>query len=244
MQNSKNPANQKTELRRRLRQAREEAGLTQAEAEAYLRSQGQKVSRRTIAGWESANESRLPEGEHAAAILELYQVKTTALAQPGGAEDSPAKGSGIVSLIDRGELVAVPELDVSASCGDGGGSVDDDLMWETSLYLPASWIRHEYGVDPEDVFTIRALGDSMADTIQPGQRVLVARYHEGVSLRDGAIYALATDWGAMLKRLYFEPGNVVVASDNPKAPTTRVTLEEFEQTYRVAAYALDVVRKL
>lgn len=238
MQNSTQP--EKASVAGRLRASRLAAGLTQEEAAAYLRSRGQKVSRRTLAAWESRSDDRVPEDAQGAAVLVLLRE-----AAGETAARAAVPSGGLVRLADSDRtLVAVPELSVEAGCGNEVEAPSDEEQWVGRVYLPAAYIRHEYGVDPADVFVLRGRGTSMMPTILPGQRVVVARFHAGMRLRDGLVYALSTEYGAMLKRLFFEPGGVYVKSDNPEAPSYRVPWPDFEAGYRVVAYALEVGTRL
>jgi phage repressor protein C with HTH and peptisase S24 domain len=140
------------------------------------------------------------------------------------------------------ELQNVPELEAGAG---------NDLMKPVNggLKLPKRYIREAYGVQPNRLCVLRVRGDSMRDTLRPGQRLMAARW-EGEDLEDGVIYGLRGPLGFTVKRLRFgrEEGQPViwVWSDNEEYADHRhwLPLSDFEDEYDVIAKALEVGQKL
>jgi len=141
------------------------------------------------------------------------------------------------------DMQDVPEIEMGA-----GDDVDTDTT-NGNLVLPRSYIRSEYGVQPERLVIMRVRGRSMVDTLQPGQKVLAAR-QDGQDLENDTIYGLRSSLGFSVKRLRFDwEGNervIWILSDNPEQSDQNLylTRSEFEQEYDVVAKALEVGQKL
>jgi len=143
---------------------------------------------------------------------------------------------------DSVDLLHVPEVEVGAG---------DEVLTEVNggLQLPKRYIRQVYGVRPGRLCMMRVRGDSMRDTMRPGQRLMAAKW-EGENLEDGGIYGLRSPHGFAVKRLRFDrqDGKAVVWiwSDNDEYADHRhwLPIEEFEDEYAVIAVALEVSQSL
>jgi phage repressor protein C with HTH and peptisase S24 domain len=129
------------------------------------------------------------------------------------------------------------------------GAGQEMLVVSDDLALPEKWIRQTYCVPPEQVCLMKVRGDSMLDTLHPGQRLIAAR-HDGEALQDGLIYGLRSPLGFQVKRLRFDriDGERVVWiwSDNDEYADQRRYLPApaFEEEYDVIAKALEVSQAL
>ena len=94
------------------------------------------------------------------------------------------------------QLQKVPTIEVGA--GQEMLVVSDDLA------LPEEWIRQTYCVPPEKLCLMKVRGDSMLDTLRPGQRLIAARYDGSQALQDGLIYGLRSPLGFQVKRIRFD----------------------------------------
>lgn len=126
--------------------------------------------------------------------------------------------SAEASAVDqvRSELasyVAVPQLSVRASAGQGRSVLPLEEDASSALMLRESWLRR-LGIAPSKVELIMAEGDSMADTIKDGDLLLVDRSVERV--RGDGIYVLITADLVQVKRvqILFD-GSWRIISDNP-----------------------------
>jgi phage repressor protein C with HTH and peptisase S24 domain len=122
-------------------------------------------------------------------------------------EDGPAKGApfkrrrmadfDLVSADDTdGEVGEIEYWDVRGSCG--GGFLNEDRIPKGHLVKEASFF-HKYNVRPEDLFSIYADGDSMADFIVDGDIVIFDKRHK--EPRSGKIYAIDHPDGLKIKLL-------------------------------------------
>jgi phage repressor protein C with HTH and peptisase S24 domain len=139
------------------------------------------------------------------------------------------------------EAITIEEVDVEVAAGDGAEVALERVSGEVTM--PDWYIRTEYGMDPERLRFVRARGSSMEPTIMPGQRMLVGLW-QGETLRDGWVYVIYGPGGLQVKRLFIEPGNIRIWSDNPEAPRFKVPLRTFTREYRIVAVALEINRKL
>jgi phage repressor protein C with HTH and peptisase S24 domain len=103
----------------------------------------------------------------------------------------------LVSADDTdGEVGEIEYWDVRGSCG--GGFLNEDRIPKGHLVKEASFF-HKYNVRPEDLFSIYADGDSMADFIVDGDIVIFDKRHK--EPRSGKIYAIDHPDGLKIKLL-------------------------------------------
>lgn len=206
----------------RLKSARDEENLSQSDAHERLKSAQFDISLSTYQKWEQGK--RTPKSHSEQQIISAIK-----------AARAPTN--------NRDDLHFIPEVEVDA----GPGREPQLQEINGGFYVPEDYIRRIYGVRPGKLCMMRVIGDSMKDTLQPGQRVVAARW-EGEKPRDGAIYGLQGPTGFMVKRLRFgrEDGQDVIWiwSDNEKSDRWWVTMDEFEGEYTPLAWALEVGRKL
>lgn len=167
-------------------------------------------------------------------------------------EPRPATTEGALRTIDDEvaaelkdlgiRLVWVPNVRVEASAGAGYVVHTEDELEEGGVWMSETYIRREYGVAPQRIRSMKVRGDSMIDTINPGERVRVA-LHDGDRLRDSAIYVISTPTGLVVKRLVLGATHIVLASDNPAKDDWEVEPEEWEK-FRPVALVLEVIRPL
>jgi phage repressor protein C with HTH and peptisase S24 domain len=133
--------------------------------------------------------------------------KLSAVEEMQELEDGPSKGAPVkrrriadfdlVSADDTdGEVGEIEYWDVRGSCG--GGFLNEDRIPKGHLVKEASFF-HKYNVRPEDLFSIYADGDSMADFIVDGDIVIFDKRHK--EPRSGKIYAIDHPDGLKIKLL-------------------------------------------
>lgn len=205
------------------RRLREEAGMTQEEA-----AEACDIPLRTFQSYDRGDrEPPASKMDHMRNVLGTTSRKTS-------------KTSNIISQ-NSSQIQVVPEIEAGA--GEEMQVVNDGLK------MPARWIRQVYSVNPEAVCIMRVRGDSMVDTLHPGQRVVASR-HNGEALQDGVVYGLRNDHGFTVKRLKFDHRDgedvIWIWPDNPKYEEQRrfLPVGRFHQSYDVIAKALEVGRKL
>lgn len=212
----------------RLKQAREELGLSRDDAFVRLRMAGKDISFSSYKRWERGERdiSKSVAMEIIGILQKSEQEIMRESIEPGDTELQP-----------------VPEIEVEASeTADAHGR-------NCNLVLPRSYIRREYGVHPKRLVVMRVRGRSMVDTLNPGQKVLAVR-HKGQDLEDDVIYGLRGPLGFTVKRLRFDrkEGRPVIWiwPDNPEQADQRhcLKLSDFEEEYNIVVKALEVGQKL
>jgi len=141
------------------------------------------------------------------------------------------------------DLQKVPEVEAGAG---------NDVLKEVNggLQMPKQWIREAYGIRPDRLCVMRVRGDSMLNTLRPGQRLMAATWEGDEDLEDGVVYGLRGPLGFTVKRIRFDRKDgkpiIWVWSDNDEYADHRhwLTPEEFEGEYDVVAKALEVGKKL
>ena len=212
--------------RRRLKEARQRAGLGYSAAARYLQERGEMVSEDTLIGWEQGTLQEPPPVE-LEDVIELLRLH----AQNKGSQGPEAE--------EKPELENVQEIIVGAGDEMAIEPVDGGLV------LPKRYIRTRYGVRPERLCIMRVRGNSMVDTLRPDQRV-VSALHEEEDLRGDAVYGIRGPLGFVIKRLVFDRVDdepvIWIWSDNDEYADRRyyVTRETFESDYQIIAKALEV----
>lgn len=120
--------------------------------------------------------------------------------------------------------IAVPYLDVEASCG-GGLTAPDHLSLRRFVRLdPRVLADAKLNVHAGSLNLITAVGDSMEPTIKSGDAVIVDVSQSEVN-RDG-LYAVAFNRNLFIKRVQCLPTGYRMLSDNPRyAP---IEIESFD----------------
>jgi len=148
-------------------------------------------------------------------------------------------------LEDSGiEMHRVPQLRVEAEAGKGIEVYVPDEVEEDEEWLSTAFIRREYQVAPEKVRTMRVRGNSMVDTIEPGDRIRVALW-DGETLWENTIYVLYGPGGLTIKRYHgVHNGHVLLTADNPNVQDREVPQDRWDDEYRPVAWALEVTQPL
>lgn len=210
-----------------LRRARESIGLSPGQAVQHLKKHGMEITEQDLLALEKKEEGNSELRDYGTAVHLLTRA---------------GKGPLRVDLED--EMQRVPQVRPTAD-----GEIQLGVR-EGGLVLPKTYIRQRYGIAPGRVVVVRVRGDSMVDTLRPGQVVVAARWNEGESLEDGAVYGLKGPHGFSLERIRFDrsKGDPVIwiwaDSERYADQRRRFGLEEFEQEYSVVLIALGVEKQL
>lgn len=133
---------------------------------------------------------------------------------PDGSSPPPVVIQGTTSDESPDALVAVPEVDVHFSAGNGHEVTYEVLDDSEPAYYRRSWFVAER-INPKYARRFRVVGDSMETTMHSGDRVLVNLAETDVI--DGKVYALRYGSSLRIKRLFRHlDGTLVLRSDNPR----------------------------
>lgn len=218
----------------RIRQIREDRGLSQQELADRVGTSNQQISllergeRQLTANWME----RLAKG---------LDVNPADLMGRAG-DIQPARKP----RSSRAGIVQIPEVDVRAGMGFGAESAveyefdtDGDFLETDRIVgawqLPADYMRSELRVSPDASRIFEVQGDSMEPTLETGDRVLVNTADRLPS--PPGLFALWDGFGVVVKRiehlLNSDPPTLSIASDNPKHRTYERTAEEVNIIGRV-----------
>lgn len=140
----------------------------------------------------------------------------------------PGKGHSIMVMgggTPEG-FISVPKIDIRPSAGAGSLDLYDESEPDIFAFRE-EWLRR-IGVSPKSARLMVAKGDSMRETINDGDLMIV-----DVSIRefiDEAIYVLVYGGLVRLKRLQMlRSGLLLLKSDNPRYETEEVPLGEQQE---------------
>jgi len=187
------------EYAQRLRDARNRAGLTQSEAETYLRGRGLRVSARSLSKWENGEgPPKQVDGDKVIRLLHGYDEHA-------------------VESIQKGD----PIYDTPASAGDGS-----EVLAETpSGHMPPSRSLSSAG---RDVFWMPVQGDSMGQAYKKHSLIPVARFdNPAQDIATDDVYVIRLEGAIQIKRLQRLPGHRIrIISDNPAYPNEEISLDD------------------
>lgn len=193
----------------RIRELRTAKGLKIADLAEAVGVDGANISRVETGKQKSFTEQSLSK------YAEALGVSVAELFTPDGNGTTVYKNSGTAPHNGDDSVFRVEILDVSASAGGGfiqGSDVIDVIR--SIEYNNERALSMFGGRAADQVKVINVRGDSMAETIDPGDLIFVdISVHEF----DGdGIYVFGFDDKVYVKRLQMIPDQLLVISDNPK----------------------------
>lgn len=193
----------------RIRELRTAKGLKIADLAEAVGVDGANISRVETGKQKSFTEQSLSK------YAQALGVSVADLFTPGGNKTTVCKYSGSNTHSGDGSVFRVEILDVSASAGGGFIQGSDIIDVIRSIeYNNERALAMFGGRTADQVKVINVRGDSMAETIEPGDLLFVdISIHEF----DGdGIYVFGFDDKIYVKRLQMIPDKLLVISDNPK----------------------------
>jgi phage repressor protein C with HTH and peptisase S24 domain len=143
------------------------------------------------------------------------------MANSVGAEKAPHKVEQPLA-----DYVAIP-LYNGVKAAAGPGAIIEHEHPDDMLMFKESWVRHELGARPKDLYLIRVSGDSMEPTLRAGDVILINRQATQPD-REG-VYILRMNGMLLVKRLQALPGGMIrVISDNAAFTSFDVTRGELD----------------
>lgn len=126
---------------------------------------------------------------------------------------------------DVSGMVELTYYDVEASAGHGS-LIEVETAKEMSF--AERYLRDELHVNPNDVFLMRAKGDSMYPTLKDGSLIMIKRVHD---FSGDGVYVFRVNGQVMVKRLQFQPTKIIFKSDNSQFyEPWELTHKEIEST--------------
>jgi transcriptional regulator with XRE-family HTH domain len=152
---------------------------------------------------------------------------------PGTGPGAASEGAGFGRIVGQ-----VPELEARAARGGRGGGRDvrkdgrhSDPVKAEGWLFPPTFVREQLHANPDQLFVLDIVGDSMAPTVTTGDRVVVDTGRKTPS-PDG-LYAIRDALeGIVVKRLQLRrsarPPRIKIISDNEVHATEEIALSELE----------------
>lgn len=162
-------------------------------------------------------------------LLEIAEATNVTLDWLAAGKGSMRPGKTLSFMVAGGTpegFVSVPKIDIRPSAG--AGSLDLYEESEPDIFaFREEWLRR-IGVSPKSARLMVAKGDSMRETINDGDLMIVdVSYREFI---DEAIYVLVYGGLVRLKRLQMlHSGLLLLKSDNPRYQTEEVPLAEQQE---------------
>lgn len=186
----------------------------------------------------------LPEDvrERLGKLLKLHpnKLRGKGPARAGHTTQHSGESSDERTVDADGRTVNIHEFDVRAPSGAGGSQVEITVQnaaeEAVAIYgFPSDGFRQVYGAPPESVRILAVVGDSMAPTLFPGQKIMVDINDRKPS--PPGIFVVFDGIGLVLKRIEVIPGSdphmVRIMSDNARYQPYERTIEEAHINGRV-----------
>lgn len=155
-------------------------------------------------------------------------------------EENEGRRSLSSATSKKGEMT-IPLLSVSAEAGSSSH------IWEPAIsrYMTVQRdiVSTETGAKPEDLAVVPVSGDSMADKITAGDRVVVVRHDRGEPIIEGAVYVWRSSRrGVILKRACWKDHETLqLISDNSKYDPITLTWDKDQDRWECLGHVVRVM---
>ena len=208
---------------RRLRELREELGISQSE-----------LARRSSTSQQTINRLEADLTDNPRNILAIARALNTTPEYLMGESDDPSGREPVdhrrpslahadneksaASACESEDMVQVAEIDLRF--GLGTAIMDEEVTDHQPAMrsFPRAWLRHITKSAPSELYWAKGQGDSMEPTIGDGDIILIDRSQNSLMIED-VYWACAYGHAGMVKRLRQMPdGSVKILSNNPHVP--------------------------
>jgi len=164
----------------KLKAARKNKGLTQAQLSEKLQALGRKVSAQQISSWERGD--YLPAHRNLSAICEILSLDLDYFSEKSGFEEIHPVAHSETDLPDEFSLVEKRKGAISAG---PGLRPDNDVDFR--LAFRNDWLEQFGGA--QQLFVIKVEGDSMEPTLKESDTVLINKNANAIGT-GGGIFAI------------------------------------------------------
>lgn len=120
-----------------------------------------------------------------------------------------------IQIIDSSDCIEIEHIHINPSCGSGTVVLSDADV--TPVKIGREIIKNIWNAKPENLKIFKASGDSMADTIEDNNILLVDT--SKLDYRNGGVFLLTINNDWYIKRLRLRiTGELDIISDNSKYP--------------------------
>lgn len=136
----------------------------------------------------------------------------------------PSLPAGIQGQSKTTHMIDIPVMNMPASAG--GGAVVPDEGVASYIGFDAAWLRTQWNLIPNELFTLPTMGESMEPTVKAGEFLLCSASEHHRKPGDG-IYVIRLDGNILVKRLQPIPGGkLLITSDNPIYKPYEISLND------------------
>ena len=182
----------------RLKEIREVLGLTQQELADSINEKQTKIK-----DIETSKQKISPE--FAFKVEKIHQVDFRWILTGEGEMFSSKK-----DVEDQEKIKIIIDYENTGSCGCG--AFINDIECPDYIYLSRFWIKNILRASTQNLMIIFANGDSMEDTIQDGDMLLVDKTQ--IDPRNG-VFLIRLDNELFVKRVQILQNKIALKSDNP-----------------------------
>ena len=216
----------------KLKNARNNSGLTQSELSEKLQTLGRKVSAQQISSWERGD--YFPSHRNLSAISEILSLDLDYSAEKSESGQIHPVAHSESDLPDEFSLVEKRKGAISAG---PGLRPDNDVDFR--LAFRNDWLEQFGGA--QQLFVVRVEGDSMEPTLQESDTVLINKNANTIGA-GGGIFAINWNNMVLVKRLQMNPqtNEIIIKSDNQKYDSMVVKPHEIEIEGKVIWYGREL----
>ena len=218
---------------KRIKQAREKAGLSQEELSKKL-----KIGKRTLIDYEKGVSEPKPS-----TLLKIAEICNTDAGwlltgknnlnfQTNKVKDTPNKKIEVEFIEQKNtenkiEIPYYPETFAAAGAGAYNYEEAPKSITFTKEFLEDLLELTIF----KGLHIINAIGDSMSPTIESGDKLFILPFEiENFKVREGGIYVISCNFGVLVKRIYFNPfkKELILKSDNKEIPDIVISGDELD----------------
>ena len=124
--------------------------------------------------------------------------------------------------VSRNGPETLPLLNADAHASETGAAWEIEV--ESYMSVDRDILRTQSGGNPDQMAIMTVTGNSMADTINPGDQIIIVRHREGDRILQGSVYVwLNAQRGVLVKRaIWQDDGNLLLRPDNDDCPEIQV----------------------
>ena len=216
----------------KLKNARNNSGLTQSELSEKLQTLGRKVSAQQISSWERGD--YFPSHRNLSAISEILSLDLDYSAEKSESGQIHPVAHSESDLPDEFSLVEKRKGAISAG---PGLRPDNDVDFR--LAFRNDWLEQFGGA--KQLFVIKVEGDSMEPSLMEGDNVLINKNINEIGA-GGGIFAINWNKMTLVKRLQMNPqtDEIIIKSDNPNYDSNVVKPNEIQVEGKVIWYGREL----
>jgi len=197
----------------------------QQEVYIALLEGGEEMKRSEIAGAAEVdpdNVSQALRGLRSDDLVEKVGHGYYDLPERVGNQDEGEMGGHEVQASSNGPET-LPLLNADAHASETGAAWEIEV--ESYMSVDRDILRAQSGGNPDQMAIMTVTGNSMEDTIDAGDQIIIVRHREGDRILQGSVYVwLNAQRGVLIKRaIWQDDGSLTLRPDNDDCPEIHIT---------------------